>query len=87
MSQEIKDPLVWNCPSTKTQDWENVPETSTQITLYLQNHLASVVHYLKTFAGIETTAQLRTAMTERITVSYPLLSHTLQAFESSVKQY
>ena len=42
----IASPLEWHCPETKLEDWDNVPETSAIITLYLQKHQAAVVKYL-----------------------------------------
>jgi hypothetical protein len=34
----VEDPLKWNCPATTAADWDNVPETNTQVTLYLLKH-------------------------------------------------
>lgn len=28
MQMVIEDPLVWYCPNTEPEDWDNVPETS-----------------------------------------------------------
>jgi hypothetical protein len=42
----IASPLEWHCPNTQAEDWDNVPETSAIITLYLQKHQQAVVKYL-----------------------------------------
>jgi RecA-family ATPase len=46
MDMIIEDPLVWLCPQTHPEDWDNVPETSAQLILYLQKHQEAIVTYL-----------------------------------------
>jgi hypothetical protein len=46
LDMTIASPLEWHCPNTQAEDWDNVPETSAIITLYLQKHQQAVVKYL-----------------------------------------
>ena len=55
----IENPLEWHCPETEAEDWDNVPETSAQVILYLQKHQQSMVGYLNERLKDETTESLR----------------------------
>lgn len=66
---QVADVMEWECPQTTVQDWDNVPETSVQITLYLQKHAEAIVLYLKHLLELESTETLRTYCIERMTVS------------------
>ena len=39
----VADVLKWDCPETQLDDWDNVPETSAQLLLYLQKHSHAIV--------------------------------------------
>ena len=55
----ITDVLEWDCPETAVEDWDNVPETSAQLLLYLQKHSHAIVKYLQRIDVLESTASLR----------------------------
>jgi hypothetical protein len=65
----ISSPLEFHCPTTEAEDWDNVPETSAQIILYLQKHQESVVGYLNERTKDETTKKLRSYCENRMTES------------------
>lgn len=59
LKTEVTDVLKWQCPETSVSDWDNVPLTSVQVTLYLQKHLEQVVVFLKHLTQVESTESLR----------------------------
>ena len=69
LSMEIADVLEFNCPQTVAQDWDNVPEKSTQITLYIQKHVQAITKHLKAQLELESTLQLRQFTEDKLAVN------------------
>jgi len=67
LQMTIASPLEFYCPETEAEDWDNVPETSAKIILYLKKHQEAVVQYLNQQLKLEQTKALRAYCEDRMT--------------------
>ena len=66
---EYKDALHFNPTKFTAEEWQDVPETVVEFIVHLQHHHQTVVDHLENTHKLETVANVRIALEERINVS------------------